>query len=65
MQLFQKLTLSDFEFLTNKVFRAVHAVAQHIADSQELRLVVLDHAAVGRDANLAISKGIEGVDGLV
>ena len=65
VQLFQELTFADFELLTNEVLRTVYAVAKHIADSQELRLVVLNHAAVGRYADLAVCKGIEGVDGLV
>ena len=40
-------------------------MTQHIAYGEELWFVVLDHAAVRRDAYLAIGKGIEGVDGLI
>ncbi len=40
-------------------------MAQHIAHGEEARLVVLDDAAVGRDVDLAVREGIEGVDGLV
>ena len=40
-------------------------MTEHIAHSQELRLIVLDDATVGRDADLAIRKGVEGIDGLV
>ena len=65
MQLLQEFTLADLEFLTDQVLRTVCRVTQHIADSQELRLIVLDHAAVGRDTDLTIGEGIEGVDGLV
>ena len=65
MQLFEQLAFSDLEFLADEVFRAVRRVAEHVADGEELRLVVLDHAAVGRDADLAVGEGIEGVDGLV
>ena len=40
-------------------------MAQHIAHSEETRLVVLDNAAVGRDVYLAIGEGVEGINGLV
>ena len=65
MQLFEEFVLAYLEFLADEVFRAVHAVAQHITDGEELRLVVLDHATVRRDVDFAVGKGIEGVDGLV
>ena len=40
-------------------------MAQHIAHGEELWFVVLDDAAVRRDAYLAVGKGIEGIDGLI
>ena len=40
-------------------------MAQHVAHGEEARLVILDDAAVGRDINLAVGEGIEGIDGLV
>ena len=46
VELFQQLVLADLEFLTDEILRAIHTVAQHVADSQELRLVVLDHTTV-------------------
>ena len=51
------------EFLAQDVARAVHAVAQHVAHGQELRLLVHDDAAVGPDGDFAVGKGIEGIDG--
>ena len=43
----------------------VGGMAQQIAHGEELRLVVHDDAAVGRDVYLAVGEGIEGIDGLV
>ena len=63
--LLQKFVLADFQLLTYKVLRAVCRMAQHIADSEEFRLVILDHATVRRDTYLAIGEGIEGINGLV
>ena len=40
-------------------------MAKNIADGKELRLVVLDDAAVGRDVDLAIAEGIEGIHGFI
>ncbi len=40
-------------------------MAQHIADGEELRLVVLDDAAVGRDVDFAVAEGIEGIHGFI
>ena len=57
--------LADDEFLTQKVQRVVGAMAQHIADGEELRFIVFDDTAVRRDAHLAVGEGIEGVDGFV
>ena len=65
VELFEQFVLADLEFLTDEVLRAVCRVAQHVADGEELWLVVLDDATVGRDVDLAVGKGIEGVDGLV
>ena len=46
-------------------FGAVGVAAQHLAHREEERLVVAYHAAVGRQAHLAVGKGIESVDGFV
>ena len=48
-----------------QLFGAVGVAAQHLAHGEEARFVVLYHAAVGRQAHLAVGKGIEGVDGFV
>ena len=46
VELFQELVLADLKFLTDEVLRAVHTVAQHITDGEELRFVILDHTTV-------------------
>ena len=40
-------------------------MSEHIAHGEELRLVVLDDAAVGRDVDFAVAEGIEGIHRLV
>ena len=65
VQLFQQLALADFQFLAYQVLCAVHRVAQHVADGEELRLVVLDDAAVGRYVDFAVREGIQRVQRLV
>ena len=65
MQLFEQLVLTDFQLLTDKVLRTVGRVAQHVADGEELRLVVTNDAAVGRDIDFAVGEGIERINGLV
>ena len=44
---------------------ALDACAQHIADGDEAGRLVLDDAAIGRDAHFAVCKGVEGIDGFV
>ena len=65
MQLLQQLVAANLQFLSDEAHGAVYRVAQHVAHSKELRFVVLDDTAVGRDIHLAVGKGIERVDGLV
>ena len=65
VQLLEQLVLTYLQLLTDEVLRTVGRVAQYVADGEELRLVVADDAAVGRDVDLAVGEGIEGVDGLV
>ena len=43
----------------------LHRAAQHVAHRDKARLAVLDDAAVGRNLDLAVGEGVEGVDGLV
>ena len=65
VQLLQQFVAFDLQFLSDEAHGAVHRVAQHVAHGEELRLVVLNHAAVGRDVHLAVGKRVERVDGLV
>ena len=65
VQLLQQLVLADFQLLPDEVFRALSAVDEHVAHGEELRLLVGNDAAIGRDVDFAVGEGIEGVDGLV
>ena len=64
-ELFLQLALAYHQLLAQQSHSAVHAVAQHVAHGEELRLVVLDDAAVGRDVDFAVAEGIEGIHRLV
>ena len=63
MQGFHRLATLDFKFLAQDVACAVHAVAQHVAHSEELRFLVHDDAAVGPDGDFAVGEGIQGING--
>ena len=65
MILLQQFVLANLQFLTNQVLGALYAMDKHIAHRQELWLVIFDDTAVGRDVNLTIREGIQGIDGLV
>ena len=65
VELLEQLMLAYLELLAQQGHGAVGRVAQHVVHGQELRLVVFDYAAVGRDVYLAVGEGVEGVDGLV
>ena len=54
VQLLQQFVLSYLQLLADEVLGALYTVAQHVADGQELRLVVLDDTAVGRNVDLAV-----------
>ena len=58
----QQLVALDAQLRAEQLFRGVDAVAQHVADAQEVRLPVGNDAAVGRNAHLAVGKGIEGIN---
>ena len=64
-QLLKQLATTDLQLLAQEAHGAVYVVTQHIAHRQEARFVVLDDAAVGRQVNLTVGEGIEGVNGLV
>ena len=65
VELFEQFALAYLEFLAEQVLGVIYRMAEHVADSEELRLVVLDDAAVGRDVHLAVGEGIKGVERLV
>ena len=65
MILFQQFALPDFQLLANEVLRALYRVYQHVADGEELRLLVADDTAVGRDVDFAVGESIEGIECLV
>ena len=58
-ELLLQFSLSDHQFLAQQSHSAVYAVAQHIADGEENRLIVFDDAAVGRDVDFAIAESVE------
>ena len=65
MQRFHQLAATDEQLLAQQFPGVIHRAAQHLADGEEAGLAVVDDAAVGRDADLAVGAGIECVDGLV
>ena len=65
MELLAHLAELDFEFGVEYGAGALHAVAKHVGDTEEMRLVVGNHAAVGRHRNLAVGECVESVDGAV
>ena len=65
MQLFKNLVLTDFQLTLQQFLGIIYRTAEHIAHGEELRLLIVDHAAVGRDADLTISESIECVNGLI
>ncbi len=64
-ELFFQFALSDHQFLAEQSHGAVYAMLEHIADGEELWLVVFDDAAVGRNVDFAVAEGIEGIHRLV
>ena len=65
VELFEEFALTNLEFLTKEVLGVFHIMFKDIADSEELRFVVLDDAAVWRDVYLAVREGEERVESLV
>ena len=61
-QAFTQLSALNLELALQQVLGGVHTVAQHVAHRQEMRLAVGNHAAVWRNAHLAVGKGVERVD---
>lgn len=63
MPLLFELGQSDFEFLLEQGADVVGGASQDFAYANEDGLAFVDHAGVGRDRNLAIGEGVQGVDG--
>ena len=64
-ELLLQLVAPDLQFLAQQFLGVVHVAAQYVADGEKLWFLPVDDAAVGRDVDLAVCEGIEGVDGLV
>ena len=65
MEALHQLAPADETFLAQEGQCVVHVASEHLAHRKEAGLVVVNDAAVGADAHLAVGAGIEGVDGLV
>ena len=65
VQAFQQFAAADKQFLAQQILGALHAAAQHVAHGEELGALLVDDAAVGRDRDLAVGKGVKRVDRLV
>ncbi|CDD83622.1 unknown [Bacteroides sp. CAG:462] len=65
VQAFLQLSLAYLQFAPQQVEGVVHRLAQHVAHTEEVGLLVVDDAAVGRDVHLAVCAGIERVERLV
>ena len=57
MQLFKQLVFAYFKFFFQQSQCVVNRVAQHIADSKKLRLVVFNNTTVGRYVYLTVGEG--------
>ena len=65
VQAFHDFATAYLEFAAKQGQGVVYGLAQHVAHGEEVGLLSVDDAAVGRDAHLAVGEGVEGVDGLV
>ena len=59
------LVQTDGQFLAHQLPGPLGVVAEHVVHAHEVGLLVLDHTGVGRDADLTVGTGVEGVDGPV
>ena len=64
-QALRQFAALDRKFRAQQFFRRVDTVAQHVADSQEMRFPIGNDTTVWRDAHLAIGECIERVDGAI
>ena len=65
IELFAHFAELYLQFPPQKRAGAVGTMAEQLAHRKEMRLVVLNHAAVGRNGHLAVGEGIKRIDGLV
>ena len=65
MELLQYLTPLNLQLPAKQVLCVVNRLAQHVTYRQEMRFVLIDDAAVGRYADLAVGKCIESIYRLV
>ena len=65
MQALQQLAFTDETLLAKQFQRVVHTSLQHFTHGKETRFLVIYHTTIRRNADLAISTCIEGVDCLV
>ena len=64
-QVFQQFSLADLEFLTQQFLGIFGRTTQYFAHGEEVRLLVVDDAAVGRNGDLAVGESVKCIDGLV
>ena len=62
---FVQLAEPDLQLASQQPLGMLGRAAQDFAHAQEMGLLLPDDAGVGRDRNLAVGEGVEGVDGFV
>ena len=65
MILLQQFVLANLQLLANQVLGAFGRMYQHVAYGEELRFLVLDDTAVGRDVDFTVGEGIKRIDSLI
>ena len=65
MQGLQRFVALDVQFLTKQRKCIVYRLTEYRTDRKEMRLLVVDDAAVGRNIHLTVGKGIQGIECLV
>ena len=60
-----QLTQPNPQLRTDVAHRPLAPVGEYLTHSEELRVIVSHHAAIGRDGDLATGKGVERIDRLV
>ena len=65
MQLLQQFALANLELATQQLFCIIDRATQNLAYGNKHRCTIVNHAATGGYAYLAIGKGIQGIYCLV